>query len=130
MLPELGMDWLVEITSERYYGPTTVGAVHEFMRLGEITSETAVINTCDGTRHQVAALTPVVPLFNQIADTSTELLPAPSLIAINAADRIRDLEQSLDEERRAARESEQRFRLLEIRYRELLEQTASDGTLR
>ena len=27
MLPELGMDWMVEVTSERYYGPTTLGAI-------------------------------------------------------------------------------------------------------
>jgi len=26
MLAELGMDWLVEVTTERYYGPTTIGA--------------------------------------------------------------------------------------------------------
>ncbi|HSP45535.1 MAG TPA: hypothetical protein VLO30_06045 [Chthoniobacterales bacterium] len=25
MLPELGMDWLVEVTTERFYGPTTLG---------------------------------------------------------------------------------------------------------
>ena len=53
MLPELGMDWLVEITSERYYGPTTLGAVQEFIRLREIDGETFVINACDGTRRQV-----------------------------------------------------------------------------
>jgi hypothetical protein len=27
MLPQLGMDWLVEVTSEHYYGPTTLGAI-------------------------------------------------------------------------------------------------------
>src|SRR4051812_35660736 len=59
MLPELGMDWLVELTSEQYYGPTTLGAVEEFIRLGEIDGETYVINSCDGTRrqiHQIAEL--------------------------------------------------------------------------
>lgn len=128
MLPELGMDWLVEITSERYYGPTTVGAVHEFVRLGEITAETILINTCDGTRHKVAALelATIPPLVYEMTDA----MPPPSPIAIDVADRIRDLEQSLAEERRALRESEERYGMLEIRYRELLEQTASDGTLR
>ena len=128
MLPELGMDWLVEITSERYYGPTTVGAVHEFVRLGEITTDTTLINTCDGTRHKVAALEPET--ISQIIYEVTDAMPSPSPIAIDVADRIRDLEQSLAEERRALRESEERYRMLEIRYRELLEQTASDGTLR
>ena len=50
MFPELEMDWLVEVTSERYYGPTTLGAVQEFLRLGEIGEETFVINSCDGSR--------------------------------------------------------------------------------
>src|SRR5437667_12910669 len=53
MLPQLGMDWLVEITSERYYGPTTLGAIQEFIRLGEIDGETFLINARDGTRRQI-----------------------------------------------------------------------------
>jgi hypothetical protein len=53
MLPELGMDWLVELTSEQYYGPTTLGAIQEFIRLGEINGETFAINSCDGTRRQI-----------------------------------------------------------------------------
>src|SRR5512140_1674492 len=53
MLPQLGMDWLVEVTSEHFYGPTTLGAIREFIRLGEIDGETVIINTCDGARGQV-----------------------------------------------------------------------------
>src|SRR6266545_4046948 len=53
MLPQLGMDWLVEVTSEHYYGPTTLGALQEFIRLGEISDDTFVINACDGTRRQI-----------------------------------------------------------------------------
>jgi len=43
MVPQLGMDWLVEVTSEHYYGPTTVGAIQEFIRLGDINADTFVI---------------------------------------------------------------------------------------
>src|SRR5436309_10149153 len=53
MLPQLGMDWLVEVTSEHYYGPTTLGAIQEFIRLGEINGETFLINARDGTRRQI-----------------------------------------------------------------------------
>src|SRR5207302_8896982 len=53
MLTQLGMDWLVEVTSEHYYGPTTVGAIQEFIRLGDINADTFVINSCDGTRRQI-----------------------------------------------------------------------------
>src|SRR3979409_1351785 len=48
MLPQVGRDWLVEVTSERSYGPTTLGAIQEFIRLGEIDADTFVINACDG----------------------------------------------------------------------------------
>src|SRR5215212_6885090 len=58
MLPELGMDWIVEVTSERLYGPTTPGAIREFMRLGEIDENTSVINACDASRYQIRDLLP------------------------------------------------------------------------
>src|ERR1700756_2179860 len=69
MLPQLGMDWLVEVTSERYYGPTTLGAIQEFMRLGEIDAQTYVINSCDGTRRQVQDL----PALVETAEAHTSL---------------------------------------------------------
>lgn len=128
MLAELGMDWLVEVTSERYYGPTTLGAVQEFFRLGEITSDTFVINTCDGSWHRVAELeSPPATTHDEPAVNSA---PSVAGMAINFEERVRDLEQSLREERRALQDMEVRYRELEMRYRELLEQTASDGTLR
>src|SRR5437764_12499764 len=53
MLPEPGMDWLVELTSEQYYGPTTFGAMPGLIRSGEISVVTVVINSCDGSRRQM-----------------------------------------------------------------------------
>src|SRR5207247_5988097 len=53
MVAQLGMDWLVEVTSEHYYGPTTVGAIQEFIRLGDINADTFVINSCDGPCRQI-----------------------------------------------------------------------------
>jgi hypothetical protein len=63
MFPELEMDWLIEVANESYYGPTTLGAVKEFLRLGEIDEETSVINSCDGSRHQVKQLSERLELF-------------------------------------------------------------------
>src|SRR3979409_737847 len=40
MLAQLGMDWLVELTSEHYYGPTTLGALQKFIRPAETDGET------------------------------------------------------------------------------------------
>jgi hypothetical protein len=115
MLPELGMDWLVEITSEHYYGPTTLGAIQEFIRLGEIHEETFVINACDGTRQQISEM-------SALLQNARENEPATSGISINVHDRIRGLEQSLREERRALEASEQRYAELERKYLELLQQ--------
>lgn len=129
MLPELGMDWLVEITSERYYGPTTLGAVQEFIRLREIDGETFIINACDGTRRQVQDF----PQFQlpapeeetvetdtvETAATENPNEPPASRISIALQDRIRDLEQSLREERRAFEDLEARYQELQQRYGEL-----------
>ena len=118
MLPELGMDWLVEITSEHYYGPTTLGAVQEFVRLGEINEDTVVINACDGSRRPVRDM---LELFESARPNE----PAASGISYDLHDRIRDLEQSLTEERRALEESEQRYAELERRFQELLQERQS-----
>jgi hypothetical protein len=115
MLPELGMDWLVEITSEHYYGPTTLGAIQEFIRLGEINEETFVVNSCDGTRRQISEMSDLI-------QSAREHEPPATGISINVRHRIRDLEQTLREERRALEEAEQRYTELERKYQELLEQ--------
>lgn len=124
MYPELGMDWLVEVTSERYYGPTTLGAVREFIKLGEIGDETFLINSCDGSRRPIGDVTELAREPEDGLDLSSDAPPA-SPMAINLRDRINDLEQSLFEERRALEESEARYRELEARYRALREQLGS-----
>jgi hypothetical protein len=128
MLPELGMDWLVELTSEQYYGPTTLGAIEEFIRLGEIDGETFVINSCDGTRRQIQQIPELHESLTNAYQQGEEL-PAPqpssepvaSGISMDLQDRIRDLEQTLREERRALEEAEEGYRELEQRYQELLQ---------
>ena len=112
MLAELGMDWLVEVTSERFYGPTTIGAVQEFLRLGEINEKTFVINTCDGTRQQVGQLElPSSPA--EEAESTAERRPVAGGMSIDPQQRIRELEQALREERRALAEAEVRCQQLQ-----------------
>ena len=117
MLPELGMDWLVEVTTERFYGPTTLGAIEEFMRLGEINGETFVINSCDGSRRRVNELSLVD--VEPARDSAETPGPAATGMSIKPEDRIRDLEQALREERRALQEAEERYRALQLKYEEL-----------
>lgn len=120
MLAELGMDWLVEVTTERYYGPTTLGAIQEFVRLGEITPDNFVINTCDGSRQRIAEIESLFPPPVGEGNGATGETPAATRMSIDFEERIRDLERSLREERRAAQEAETRYRELEQRYQELL----------
>jgi len=122
MVLELGMDWLVEVASEHYYGPTTLGAVQEFIRLGEINEDTFLINSCDGSRRQIRQLPALLHLGRQnstAATESTSTEPVARGISLDLQKRISDLEQSLREERRALKESEQRYAELEQKYNEL-----------
>jgi hypothetical protein len=127
MLPQLGMDWLVEVTSERYYGPTTLGAIQEFIRLGEIDGDTFIVNSCDGTRKPIREMSILLqtrsPEDQRQVEVSEERVPAPAAsgISVDLHDRIRELEQSLQEERRALLETEARYRDLENQYRELVQ---------
>jgi hypothetical protein len=128
MLAQLGMDWLVELTSEHYYGPTTLDALQEFIRLGEIDGQTIVINTCDGTRRQVREMPDLWAIATQ-GETDEDQIeiqlgdpvgPAVAKMSLRLQERIRDLEQTLQEERRALAESEQRYAELERKYQDLL----------
>jgi hypothetical protein len=123
----LGMDWLVEITSEHYYGPTTRGALREFIRVGEIDGETVVINTCDGRRRQIREMPDLWEDAQPEADENQFQIqlgdpvgPAVSKMSIRLQERIRDLEQTLQEERRALAENQQRYNELERKYQDLL----------
>jgi len=128
MLPQLSMDWLVELTSENYYGPTTLGALQEFIRLGEIDGDTFVINTCDGTRRQIRQMPDLWETAElQVDEDQIEIElgdpvgPAVAKMSVHLQERIRDLEQTLQEERRALAESEQRYLELERKYLEVLQ---------
>lgn len=46
MVAELHMDWLIEVPDNPLYGPTTAGALLEFLDAGEITPETRIVNCC------------------------------------------------------------------------------------
>ena len=123
MVAQLGMDWLVELTSEHYYGPTTLGALHEFIRLGEIDGETLVINTRNGARCKIQEMPQLWETGRaDTGDAQTEIQlgdpvgPAVARMSIRLQEQIRDLEQSLEEERRALTEAERRYAELKEKY--------------
>jgi len=121
------MDWLVEVTSERYYGPTTLGAITEFVRLGEVTTENFVINTCDGSRRKIQEIASFITTATEDGEVLIEGLPAAAGMSIEFEERIRDLERSLGEERRALQETEARYRELEQRYQQLLAGSSAES---
>src|SRR6266571_2093120 len=125
MVPQLGMDWLVEVTSERYYGPTTIGAIQEFIRLGDINADTFIINSCDGSRRRIREMPALFKTTSTAlrAETSGIAEPATAGISIRLHERIRDLEQTLREERRALAEAEERYEKLEEKYNALLQRS-------
>ncbi len=50
MISELGMDWLIEVSDNAIYGPTTEGTLLEFLNIGEIAETTPIVNCCNGER--------------------------------------------------------------------------------
>jgi hypothetical protein len=56
MFPGLEMNWLVEVTSERYHRTSILGAVEEFLWLDQIGEEPYLSNSCDGIRWRAPEL--------------------------------------------------------------------------
>ena len=132
MLAQLGMDWLVEITREHYYGPTTLGALQEFIQLGEIDSETFVINTCNGARCRIQEMPQLWETEQaEAGEAQTEIQlgdpvgPTVARMSIRLQQQIRDLEQSLEDERRALIEAERRYAELREQYDAIIQRVGT-----
>ncbi|MEY3480725.1 MAG: hypothetical protein RIQ71_1500 [Verrucomicrobiota bacterium] len=114
MLLQLQMDYLIQLGDESYYGPTTEGAVQEFLRLGEINAETALINCCTGeemTLRESGFFQGQPPPMEEIAPGE----PGRRTIRQNLQQRIRELELLLVEKRQKLEMAEVRIRQLERR---------------
>lgn len=116
MLPELQMDYLVEVGDEQYYGPTTIGAIAEFIAAGEITPETTITNCKDASQMRVRDLLPA-SLLNP-APAPDVSISRPSSIRLNLQQRIRELETALLEERRGRENAEFLIQKLEARLQQ------------
>ena len=123
MVPALGMDWLIELTSDQLYGPTTLGALQEFLNLGEINADTSLINARDGTTTTVRALDKLTipPEEPEVPDAGSDG-PVRTGIRVSLQQRIRELESTLFEERRTYEALEERYAKLEAKYVEIVKQ--------
>lgn len=115
MLPELQMDFLVEVSPDQFYGPTTLGAVREFLLMGEINDETTVTNCRDGSSRLVRD----IPELHAAEEEEEPLQPVRTSIRTNLQQRIRDLEETLMEERRAREQAEHLVQKLESKLEEI-----------
>ena len=127
MVPELGMDYLIELTSEQLYGPTTIGAIQEFISLGEVHADTNIINAKDGSAALVSDMPELVLPNTEPVETEERPLGHPLRSGIRASlqQRIRELEHTLIEERRALDLLEDRYEKLEGMYTELVKQRSA-----
>lgn len=108
MLAELEMDYLIEVNTDQYYGPTTLGAIGEFLQAGEITGQTLITNCKDGAQVVLEELLEIQP-----EPEGEPHEPVRTSIRQSLQQRIRELEKALIEERRARQEAEMRCAKLE-----------------
>lgn len=114
MVPELEMDYLIEVSPDQFYGPTTIGAVREFLQMGEIHVETTITNCRDGSITHVKDMPEL-----QTEEEEEVLQPVRTSIRLNLQQRIRDLEEALMEERRSREQAEQLIEKLESKLSEI-----------
>ncbi|MEO8206061.1 MAG: GYF domain-containing protein [Chthoniobacterales bacterium] len=116
MIPELEMDWLVQLSDESYYGPTTIEALLEFLQLGEINDETPLIN-CTNEKQLLFGKADFFPKTE--APNADLRSPQKRSIRHNLQQRIRELELTLVEKNRQLQMAEEKIQKLDARIREL-----------
>lgn len=115
MIPELHMDWLIEVSPDQFYGPTTIMAVREFLIAREINENTRLTNCAEETHTTVGEI-PALQVSKQTREAETDdNMPVRTSIRSNLQQRIRELEQALMEERRARETAEAMLDKLEAK---------------
>ena len=117
MVPDLEMDYLVEVSPDQYYGPTTFGAIREFLQAGEIHADTEVTNCRDGTKAPLKEIPELQPSRDD--DENQPLVPVRASIRVNLQQRIRELEEALMDERRARETAEHVIDKLEAKLADI-----------
>lgn len=114
MVAELEMDFLIEVSPDQHYGPTTLGAVREFLQMGEIHADTRITNCKEGTELPLREIPGMLP-----PEETEEVRPVRTSIRLNLQQRIRELEEALMEERRAREVAEHMVEKLEARMADI-----------
>ncbi len=118
MIPDLSMDWLIELSDNLLYGPTTAETLLEFCRIGEITVDTPIIN-CRTAESMTLGKCPFFNAEALIHEQASVSAPAKGGIRVNLQKRIRELESSLLEKRRQLAAAQETITKLEARIHEM-----------
>lgn len=135
MIPQMEMDWLVEVNENLLYGPTTAETLLEFLQLGEITAQTMIINCRIGEsmRMEKAGFYPATERKTDERKTSaaslTNLLQKSGRgnTQVNLQSRVRELEAALLDKRRKLMMVEQTVVRLETKVKALEGQLRKTG---
>lgn len=128
MLEELQMDYLIEVSPDQFYGPTTIGAVREFYLAGEIDGSARITNCRDGSESLLGEIPELLEVpHNESGDETAEAHEgadhgAPSNLSdlrFNLQQRILELEEALLEERHAREKAEHLVSKLELQIADL-----------
>lgn len=135
MIPGLEMDYLVETDAGQYYGPTTLGALKEFLREGEIHPDTVLLNCRDSSVRAVSEFPEFAHVLAQITGEHAEPTNQPeekleneepqypSTVA-ELQERLRETESLLAEESERREQAEAELAQLQ---QEFPEQTAGES---
>ena len=125
MIPELEMDWLVEVTDELLYGPTTAATLLEFFRNGEISESTRLINAATSERIPLGKTSFFVPdqinpnLSSASGGKQLSIQPTKGGLKVSLQRRILELEQLLLLRQRELNQANEKIERLEARVVEL-----------
>jgi hypothetical protein len=114
MIPGLHMDYLVELEPGTFYGPTTIGAIREFVNGGEITQDAPLTDCRTGEQKTFSEFA-----GTSLSETSQEIIRVSA--RENLQTRIRELEEALLKERQQRKTMEELRVKAEIRIAELEE---------
>lgn len=115
--PDLKMDWLVQSSPGQLYGPTTIGALKEFILAGEINGESMAINCVEAVQCKVKDIAELGEVLDQAAEHQEEGRPGRASVRETLQQRLKDVEDMLLQERRLRYEAEDKLAKLAARYK-------------
>jgi hypothetical protein len=115
MIADLQMDWLIEVPDNPLYGPTSAGTLLEFLTMGEISTDTRIVNCCTGETLTVDA----VPFLQPSVEGEGFEKSPQGVIKTNLQKRIMELETELLEKAVELDTAKQTITTLQERVAEL-----------